>query len=452
VALSPARTAAYEVVRRVRERDAYTPQVLDSVLGARRLSDDDRALATRLARGTVASTGALDEAIDRFAAKPSAIEPQVRDALRVAAFELLFARTPARAAVHQGVESVRRLRPQAAGLANAILRRLADAAPEFPWGDPASDIAALARLTAHPLWLVERVVAERGYDIARDMLSADDEAAPLYLAHVPFTGTLDAAVAALEADGAEPLPGPLTGSLVAGRPAAAVRGRAVANGLVIVADAAAQLAPRLASPRAGQVVVDIAAGRGTKTILLQAAAVAAGGPCRLFAVDVHASKTRILRERLDAMGVPDVTVVTGDATDVSSLEGLPAAATADAVLVDVPCSGTGALRRHPEKRWRITPEQVTSLAAIQGDMLSSAARLVRPGGVVVYSTCSILAEENGSVVEGFLRGSAGAFSVADVRDAVPPEWARYLTPEGFFQSLPAVDGPDGHFVAVLRHR
>src|SRR5450759_4294271 len=137
--VSPARRAAYEVVRRVRERDAYGPQTLDAVLGRARLTPQDAAFATRLARGTLASLGTLDDALDRFIAKPAKVEPQVRDAMRVAAYELLFARTPARAAVNEGVESVRRVRPQAAGMANAVLRRLADAAGDFPWGDPDTD-------------------------------------------------------------------------------------------------------------------------------------------------------------------------------------------------------------------------------------------------------------------------------------------------------------------------
>lgn len=451
--VSPARRAAYEVVRRVRERDAYGPQVLDAVLTRAAMPAEESALATRLARGTLASLGTLDDALDRFLSKPGALEPQVRDALRVAAYELLFARTPARAAVHQGVESVRRVRPQAAGLANAVLRKLADAVPSFPWGDPATDLGALARLTAHPLWLVERLVADLGEQPARGVLAADDAPAPLYLAHVPFAGSFEEALAQLVADGADPVAGPLPGSIEARVPGAAVRGRAVAEELVLVADAAAQFAPVAAAPAPGGLVVDVAAGRGTKTVLLQAAASRAGGLARIVALDLHAFKSEVLRARLDRLGVPDVTVVTGDAVDPESVAGVPALGSADVVLLDVPCSGTGALRRHPEKRWRLTPEQVSELAALQRSLLTSAARLVRPGGIVVYSTCSILQEENRDVVGYFLQGEAGTgFRVRGVADAVPGVWAPFVTPEGYFQSLPAVGGPDGHFVAVLQHR
>jgi 16S rRNA (cytosine967-C5)-methyltransferase len=452
VPVSPARRAAYEVVRRVRESDAYAPQVLDQVLSGRGLTAEDAAFATRLARGTLASVGTLDEALDRFIAKPGALEPQVRDALRVTAYELLYARTPARAAVHQGVEAVRSLRPQAAGLANAVLRRLAEAAPDFPWGDPEADLDALARSTAHPRWLVERLVAERGHDAARAALEADNEPAPLYLAHMPFAGTFEAALAQLTIDGAEPVRGPLPGSIVAGRASAAVRGEAVAAGLVLVADAGAQFAPIALAPHPGDVVVDTAAGRGTKTALLQAAALRAGGPAHIYALDIHAFKTEVLRKRMASLGVPEVTVLVGDATDLATVPGLPEKGTADAVLVDAPCSGLGALRRHPEKRWRVTPEQISELAALQRALLAEAAWLVRPGGVVVYSTCTILREENDAVVSAFLAGVRGApFRVRSLAETVPPSWTGYITPEGFFQSLPAAGGPDGHFVAVLEH-
>jgi 16S rRNA (cytosine967-C5)-methyltransferase len=437
----------------VREREAYGPQVLDQVLAGAHLTAEDAAFATRLARGTLASAGTLDDALDRFLAKPGALEPQVRDALRVTAYELLFARTPVRAAVHQGVEGVRRIRPQAAGLANAVLRRLADAVPTFPWGDPATDVDALARLTAHPRWFVERVSAEQGVDVARRVLTDANEPAPLYLWHNPFAGTLEAAVAQLDADGADPAEGPLPGSLVARRPAGAVQGIAVATDLVLITDAAAQLAPHALAPAPGSTIVDVAAGRGTKTAELQALAVAAGAPAHVIAIDVHAFKADVLARRMAALGVPDVTALAGDATQPWAVAGLPGEGQADAVLLDAPCTGTGALRRHPEKRWRITPADVAQLAALQGEMLAQAAWLVRPGGVVVYSTCSILREENDDVVAGFLAEGRGAsFRVRSVAASVPAAWSEFVTPQGFFQSLPAEGGPDGHFVAVLQHQ
>jgi 16S rRNA (cytosine967-C5)-methyltransferase len=217
----------------------------------------------------------------------------------------------------------------------------------------------------------------------------------------------------------------------------------------LVTDAAAQLAAQVLGPHPGGIVVDIAAGRGTKTAEVQACSVSAGGPCDLRAVDIHPFKADVLRRRMDDLGVPGVTVLVGDATDVASIEGLPEAGPASAVLVDVPCSGLGALRRRPEKRWRITPEDIDRLAVLQRKMLGEAAALVSVGGAVVYSTCTISRTENEDVVTSFLSDSEGTFVVGDLSAAVPVEWRGDITEEGHFQSTPRVGGPDGHFVALL---
>lgn len=450
MSISPARRAAYRVIKRVREREAFGPQTLDAVLTAAHLSPGDTALATRLTYGTLQTQSVLDEAIDRVTDKPGAIEPQVRDALRIATYELLFMRTPARAAVHEGVELVRAARSQAAGLANAVLRKVAASVDTFPWGDPDTDMDALARLTAHPRWMVDLFVAEMGEEDARLTLAADNESAPLYMWHDPFCGSRVEALDALTADGADPIEGFLPGCIEAKAPAAAVRGAAVREHLVEITDASAQLAAWAIGAHPGEVVVDLAAGRGTKTLQLQALSVAAGKPANLFTVDIHAFKSEVLKGRMVALGVPGVTVLTGDATDVAGIDRLPRSGKADAVLLDAPCTGLGTLRRHPEKRWRVTPESIAGLAELQVSLLEQAASLVRVGGVVVYSTCTVARAENHDVVAGFLASEAGEGFVTRVPvTELPDELSGWVGPEGWFQSQPRTGGPDGHFVAAL---
>jgi 16S rRNA (cytosine967-C5)-methyltransferase len=358
-------------------------------------------------------------------------------------------RTPARAAVHEGVEAVRAARKEAAGFGNAVLRRLAEAAPSFPWGDPASDDGALARSTGHPLWLVRLLVEDLGRPSAIQVLEADSESAPLYLWANPFKGSFVETMNALSADGAEPVANVLPGSIRAGSAHAAVRGEAVASGRALITDLAAQVAPSAVRPELDSIVIDIAAGRGTKTAQIQAACVAAGGQCRLFAVDVHGFKADVLRRRMADLGVPGVTALVGDATRPAEIEGMPAAGSADAVLVDAPCSGLGTLRRHPEKRWKLDPDDLQRLSVLQSELLAAAASLVRVGGRVVYSTCSVAEVENGGVVGKFLAESDGSFAVCDLGPMMPQAWQTFVTAEGYFQSLPHRDGPDGHFVAAL---
>jgi 16S rRNA (cytosine967-C5)-methyltransferase len=405
-------------------------------------------MATRLAYGALQAMGTLDEAIDRVTDRPTAIEPLVRDALRLSAYELLFMRTPPRAAVHEGVDMVRSVRAQAAGLANAVLRRVAADVETFPWGDPETDDAALARATGHPAWLVQRWIEELGREPAKRALYADLEHAPLYLWANSFDGSLVETIDALTADGAQPEQGPLPRCLRAGDAQAAVRGAAVARGLAIVTDASAQIAA-LACAFPGGVVVDVAAGRGTKTAQIQASCVEAGGAAEVYALDLHEFKAQVLTRRMRDLHVPGVVAVVGDATAIEAVPGLPALGSADAVLLDAPCSGLGSLRRRPEKRWRVTPDDIDRLAILQGSMLQQSALLVRVGGRVVYSTCTVSRRENEEVVTRFLESAAGAFATIDVSTATGGIWTGDTTEQGWFQSTPESDGPDGHFVAVL---
>jgi 16S rRNA (cytosine967-C5)-methyltransferase len=450
VSATSARRLAREVVTQVRERTAYSHEVLDSRLRAVQLPPAEASFATRLAYGVIQTQGTLDEALDRHLSGRR-IEPRLRDALAVSAYELLFLGTEPRIAVHQGVELVRGLRSQAAGLANAVLRRLADDAPAFPWGDPETDDAALARLHGHPLWLAQMWIAELGRDVAVEVMTADNEPAPLYVAINPFAASPEEARAVMEADGADPRPCAVTGCIEAGDAGAAVRGAALRDGLVLACDATAQAIVRLAHVTAGRRLLEVGSGRGTKTILLQATALESGGPADIYAVDLHPFKAHLLAERLGRFGVPNVTPLTGDATHMTAIEGVPEAGSLDAVLVDAPCSGLGTLRRHPEKRWRVTPQDLESLSALSLRLLEAAAALVRPGGFVVYSTCTVARQENAAVVDSFLADErGGTWSVDDVAGEVPVEWRRFITGEGYFSSHPVSGGPDGHFAARLR--
>ena len=181
-------------------------------------------------------------------------------------------------------------------------------------------------------------------------------------------------------------------------------------------------------------VLEIGAGRGTKTMLLESRALETlGHTIPIHAIELYEYRTQLHRERMRQAGIEDVLSLTGDACELSAIEGV--LQHYDAVLLDAPCSGTGTMRRHPEIRWKLTPEDVSELAELQRALLAEAARHVKPGGTLVYATCSILDEENQQVVDAFL--------------ATQPEGS-WRIGEGSFASLPTLDGPDGHFAAVLQ--
>lgn len=452
MSVTPARKLALEVVSRVTVDEAWAPQVLDAALRARKLDDREASFATRLAYGTVEMLAPIDEAILSLAQRPGRIRPRVMNALRVAAYELLWLDTPAAVAVDQGVEMVRSRDQHAAGFANALLRRLAERAPTFPWGDPATDFAALARLTGFPSATAEYLAEQLGEEAVRAFMRSSALPAPLYLALNPFLGDSGESFAALEGVHAEPELCEPEGCVRCGAPRPALASEVVSTGAALVCDASAQLVATLPAAVGGGHVVDIGAGRGTKSALIAAAPMRAGSAVKVTAIDVHEWKVETLRARMLELRIPGVDAVVADASDPEALASV-VPAPADVVLVDAPCSGTGTLRRHPEKRWRFSPSAVPSLTELQSRLLLASARLVRSGGFVVYSTCSVLPAENMGVVRSFLGSEAGSpFEIADVSEYVAEGFRRFVTAEGCFQSIPEPDGPDGHFAVLLRRR
>lgn len=450
MSVSPARVVALEVLTRVRERNAYAHETLDALLRGASLQPRDVGLATRLAYGAVATRGTADEAIARVADARTILEPRIADVLALGAHELLFAKTPPHAAVSETVALARSVRPQAAGLVNALMRRLSTAALEFPWGDPSRDIEALARLHGHPLWLAELWVRELGWDVAASVMAADNASAPLFSAHLPGRRSEAEVVEELSALGAEPEPYVLDGCLVLGRPSFARGASSLASHELLIMDAGAQFAVQVVRPVPGQTIVEIGAGRGGKSLLLAATARRRGGAAaRIAAVDLHDFKLQMLRAAAEAAGYDEISTHVADASAMGAA--LFALGPADSVLVDAPCSGLGTLRRHPDRRWRATPEDIETLGSLGEVLLQQAAALVNPGGFVVYSTCTVTRRENAEVISRFLSSEAGSRFVLDtLAGSTPEEWGRFVAPEGWFQSLPEPGGPDGHFVVRLR--
>lgn len=451
-ALSPARRIALRALAQVRRTGAYARPVIDKHVGGGTLTAPDAAFAARLAYQVIVSEGTLDEAIDPLLAHPRGIEPAVRDALRMGACELLFLRTPAAAAVSQAVEAARLARPQAARLTNAVLRRLAEQAPTFPWGDPDLDRDALARQCAMPRWLTDLFCQDLGEEHGREALAAGLGPAPMFVRVNPFKASADEVFSALSADSAAPVTSPPDkATLRCARPAAAAHGTALARGLAIATDAASQVAPLATVPRPGTRVLDVGAGRGTKTAVLQGIALGAGGPARIVAVDLHSYKLDVLDAAMRRLAIPGVTTMVADATDPASLGELRGAF--DVALIDAPCSGLGTLRRHPEKRWRLRPDDIDRLAHLQLRMLLAVSTVVRPGGRMVYSTCTVTRAETVDVIARFLESEQGAaFEATPLEIEFPAEWTRFVTREGWFQSWPQKGGADGHFVAALTRR
>ena len=436
---TPARLAALSLVSERRRRDARARDLLRASDELSALSERERAQVTRLVLGAVAAEGELDRVIDARLRRGAHLEPRVRDALRLAAFELLYLGTRDDVCVSQGVELVRGVSPRAAGLANAVLRRVAEKdAPALARARErvvagAFDARDLARVGALPEWLCARALASLGEGRAAAWaVAALGPAGAWVAANRVQRG--QALLHALEEAGCAPTPGPVPGSYLLGAPARLAPSGLVERVDVLPCDLAAQEVVLAAAPEPGSRVLEVGQGRGTKTVLLEGAAVAAGGPCEIVSVEIDPRKSALAARRMEAAGVADyVTCVAADGRALGG-DDLPDAllGSFDLVFVDAPCSGSGTLARHPEIAWSLREEALPGLAALQADILRAAATRVAPGGLVVYSTCSVLAEEDERVVEALLTGpTGGRFELLDARRTDLP-------------------GADTHFVARLR--
>lgn len=425
------RRAALDVLTAVRVDGAYANLVLPQVLRKHRLEGRDAALATELASGVIRMQGLYDPVIDACLSKPR-LQAPVRDVLRLGVHQLLSMRVPDHAAISTSVDLVRATVGQGpAGLVNAVLRKVAGRDLAAWVAEVAPDRAAdlhghLAIAHSHPRWVVEALAEALGGDDELEALLAADNAAPR-VTLVARPGLVE--VSELEAAGATRTSlSPYAAVLAGGDPATVP---AVAEGRAGVQDEGSQLVALAMAdaPIAGrdQRWLDLCAGPGGKAALL--AALAAQRGAHLVAHERQPHRAALVASALRAVPPGTVDVVAGDGARPAWTPG-----TFDRVLVDAPCSGLGALRRRPESRWRRSLGDVEGLVHLQKVLLDSAIDSVRPGGVVVYATCSpVLAETSGVV--------ASVLARRDDTEEVDR-----------FQLWPHREGTDAMFAATLRRR
>lgn len=453
------RQVACDLLREQRVRSARARDLLRSSDALSGLPERERGFVTSLVLGVVRTSGTLDALLDAHLRRGGHLEPRVRDALRAAAYELVYLSTPPRVAVSQGVELVRRANPRAAGLANAVLRRVAEddvprvvAATErvAAGGCDEADLALAAGL---PGWLVGQLHGSLGDADLNWFVRLQSESPRVYAAGNLARNDAASTERLLSDAGIPAQPTGLPASFVLGGGGGLARSGLVASCDVVPADLGAQAATLVASPTPDSHVLEVGQGRGTKSILLENAALGAGGSADVVALDSEGFKVELSRRRMERAGLAGhVCCVSYDARRLAAPD-VPDALRGpfDLVFVDAPCSGTGTMRRHPETPWSLSEKSVSpggALPRLQLQILTAAASRVAPGGTLAYSTCSVLRSEDEDVVSAFLASDAGRdFSVEPVVAA--PVGA--VTPEGFLRTLaPGLDC-DVHFCARLVH-
>jgi 16S rRNA (cytosine967-C5)-methyltransferase len=425
--VAPARACAYAVIRRVFEQDAWADRALHGEARRHRLDGRDLGLATQLAYGTVQRKATLDHVIERLTGrKASKLDKPVLAALRLGVFQLTFLdRVPAHAAVGESVELAKRDAPRGAGLVNAVLRRAAREArglvQALPDGTP--EQAALAH--SHPEWIARLWFDAFGAPTARALLQADNE---------PAENSVR--VNTLKADRLD-LPGTREGdAYILDTPLDTFGTPEWERGLLMPQSRAAMAVSELLDPQPGERVLDLCAAPGGKTTHLASLMRDEG---EIVAVEKHPGRAKHLKETVARMGAGIVTVQTRDATTDHGT------AAYDRVLVDPPCSDLGTLASRPDARWR-KAGRPRELAHLQARILEAGAAALRPGGTLVYSTCTISPSENEQLVSRFL--DAHPEFTATNLGADRPVWKHPTMPQ-YLQTLPHRDRTDGFFIARL---
>jgi 16S rRNA (cytosine967-C5)-methyltransferase len=439
--ISPARAAAFDTLMRVETEGSYASELLHSSQYGN-LSSADHGLATELVMGVLRWRSLLDTHIAaRSSQKLARLDAEVLTALRIAVYQLLFLdRVPARAAVNESVELVKRAKKRSAvPFANAVLRKFAAGADRLDESAiaNAATLEELANSAAHPSWLVERWTKQFGLESAREICA--------YNQRIPETAIriTDAAIAEeLRKHKIELSPGRLLTSAYRVVSGDLTHTHAFREGRIAIQDEASQLVSLLVGQ--GSHILDCCAAPGGKTRTL--AEHSPNGT--IVAIDLHPHRARMLRKLVDAANVQVI------AADVRAL---PVMSLFDRVLADVPCSGTGTLARNPEIKWRLKPEDLADLQTRQLAILQAAMQRVSPGGRIVYSTCSLENEENSDVVERALH-SDQSFHVMDcgvefgqLRSQGELRWQDLdsLTDGPYLRTIPGVHPCDGFFAAIL---
>ncbi|MEM8557496.1 MAG: 16S rRNA (cytosine(967)-C(5))-methyltransferase RsmB [Bacteroidota bacterium] len=450
--VDPARRDALRLLARIRD-GAYADR-LDPDGSALDASGDARASgqAVGYAAGVTRHRRWLDFLLAHlYHGNPDTLEPDLRDVLRLGLFDLFIEQTPPHAAVNEAVALTRAaVNPGAAKLVNAILRTADRRRADLPQPNTGKAARDLAVLHSHPTWLVRRWLVRFGEGDTEALLLADN-APPTYSLRLNTlrhsVEDVHAKLKALDAEhGLDWEPSPYLADFVrVERLQPVVRAGWLADGTVAVQDEAAGLVVRLLDPQPGETVRDVAAAPGGKALY---AALRMHNAGRVLASDPHEARVGLVERGAKAHGLTIVEAVAADAQTLAAQALEPGADVlqADRVLLDAPCSGTGVLAKRADLRWRRTPDDLRDLVALQDTLLDAAAALVKPGGLLVYATCSIEPEENAERIRHFLDARTD-FALEGAAPFVP---AGMRTEDGFYAALPHIHGTDGAFGARLR--
>ncbi|GAB6181070.1 16S rRNA (cytosine(967)-C(5))-methyltransferase RsmB [Desulfotomaculum defluvii] len=445
-----AREIALLVSKAVEDEGAYANLALNKLLEKYQPGKLDRAFATEIVYGVLRNLNTIDWVLAHYLKQPLASQTiYIRNILRIGTYQIMFMpRVPDSAACNESVNLAKKYgHAGAAKFVNGVLRNVARQQQNLKYPDhEESPVDYIALKYSHPTWLVERWLKEFGYEQTVALCEANNRPAP----NTVRTNTLKISREDLitrlkeEGVGARETSFVPEGLNISGFLSYRTL-KPFQEGLFQVQDESSMLVAHVLNPSTGAKVLDVASAPGGKTTHL---AQIMGDSGRIIACDLYKHKLDLIMDNCQRLGIKSIQTEVADARELyKKYQGW-----ADYVLVDAPCSGLGVLRRRPDARWRKDPSQLPGIVRLQKEILQSAAQCLRPGGVLVYSTCTITWEENIGVVEDFLRGHS-EFIMGDLRQLLPSELAKEKTAEnGYLQLMPHIHGMDGFFIARMRKK
>lgn len=444
---STARELALAILYQVEVKKAYADLALDAELRRSSLSPEDKALVTELVYGVLRWQKNLDWQLEQVCTKPlKKTTPWIRNILRLGAYQLLFlTRVPGFAALNESVKLAKKVGyPGSHNLVNAILRALDRERNRLTFPDLEKDpVAHIAVKYSHPEWLVKRWIYRYGVDRTIRWCRANNQPPDLAIRMNPLKTDPVTLRKELEKEVTTviPLPFDLPGFILKDHPPIATLS-AYGLGWFTVQDPGSMLITRILDPQPHETILDACAGLGTKTTQMAEQMKNTG---TILAVDLNASKIKLLEENCRRLGITSVTSRIGDITQLKDLSGR----SFHRILVDAPCSGCGVFRRHPESKWRVTEEQILRLQSLQLTLLNAVAPLLASQGILVYSTCTTEPEENEEVVEKFLQ-TQSEFQTEPVEEYLPRILSPLVTEGAYLKTYLYPEVFNGFFCARLR--
>jgi len=449
MALDVPREIALKIIYDINEKGAYSNIAINKYLEGCELREIDKSFITDIVYGSVKFRLTIDWIIEQFSSiKIKKISPWILNILRLGIYQILFSdKVPESAAVNESVNLSKKYGHAASSrYVNGILRNVARKKNEIKYPDKSTELVKyLSVKYSHPEWMINSWIRQFGEEFTESLLTSNNEIPDFTVRVNTLKISKDDLIKALRDEGIEASNARyVEEALIINNPSSISRLESFKKGFFQVQDESSMIVSKVLNPKPGQLVIDVCSAPGGKSTHI---AQLMGDKGTVISRDIHEHKIKLINDAVKRLGLNIIKTELFDALKVDSSY----VEKADAVLVDAPCTGLGIIRRKPDIKWARKSEDTEEISVLQKKIISSASRYVKPGGVLVYSTCTIQPEENEDVIRWFLKENNDFYPV-DIAPLLPKELAVYACSDGYIKVYPNRDGIDGFFISKLRKR